>query len=249
MSKNLKVEEIIKKFGINNSFTSKELFELYKIDEENLSEGTFRWRVYELKKAGILSTVKRGIYILDEKKKFNPLITKSMKTIYNMIIKNYPYSEVCIWNTSWYNNLMNHQVYNSYTIVEVDRDVMNSVFSFLKDKKNNVYLNPTEREIENYLLSENAIVLKHKNKEAPTFLVGKVTTSKLEKMLVDLYFEKDLLVSYQGYEMRNIFERAFEEYEINLTTLFRYAKNRGIRDQIKSYIQKETDIILEDSEE
>lgn len=249
MSNNLKIDEIIKNFGVNSSFTSKDLFEFYKTYESNLKEGTFRWRVYELKKAGLLSNVKRGVYIIDNKKKFNPQITRSMKSIYNMIIKNYPYSEVCIWSTSWFNDFMNHQLYNSYIIVEVDRDIMNSVFNFLKDKKNNVYLNPNEREIENYLLSENAIVLKHKIKEAPTLRIENVIASKLEKMLVDLYFEKDLLVSYQGYEMKNIFERAFSEYEINITTLYRYARNRGVRDQIKLYIQDETDIAIKDNKE
>lgn len=244
MGNKLRVEDIIKKFGYNNTFTSKELLEFYKIQEMDLKEVTFRWRIYVLKKEGVISNVKRGVYILKDKKKFNPNITKKIKSLYNVVVKQYPYIEVCIWDTSWYDNFMNHQVYNSYIIIEVDRDAMNSVFSMLKGKKDKVYLNPNKREVENYLLSENAIIVKHKIKESPTQLNGNVIVSKIEKLLVDLYCEKYLLISYQGREMKNIFERAFEEYEINLTTLYRYARNRGIRDRIETYIQEEIQIAL-----
>lgn len=236
-------EDIIRKFGYGNTFTSKELFEFYKVDEGDLKEGTFRWRVYELKKEGLMSNVKRGVYILDHKKKFQPEISGSTKRLYNMIIHKFPYIEICVWDTAWLDNFMNHQIYSSYTIFEVDKEVVSSVFNLLKEKKDKVYMNPNERDVENYILSENAIIIKSILKEAPVQNSGKVKVSKLEKILVDLYFDKSLLISYQGNEMKNIFIRAFEEYEINLTTLYRYARNRGIKDRIENYIKQELNIV------
>lgn len=236
-------EAIIEKFGYGNAFTSKELFEFYKVNEDELNEGTFRWRVYELKKEGLISNVKRGVYILDHKKKFQPEISRSTKMLYNMIKNKFPYIEICVWDTSWLDNFMNHQIYSSYTIFEVDKEVVNSVFNLLKEKKDRVYMNPNERDVENYISSDNAIIIKSILKEAPVQDSGNVKVSKLEKVLVDLYFDKTLLISYQGKEMKNIFIRTFEEYEINLTTLYRYARNRGIKDKIKEYIQKEIGIV------
>ncbi len=238
-SKKPTTEDIIKKFGYGNAFSSKELFEFYKMNEEDLKEGTFRWRVYELKKEGLMSNVKRGVYILDHKKKFQPEISRGTKILYNMIQNRFPYIEICVWDTSWLNNFMNHQLYSSYTIFEVDKEVVSSVFNMLKEKKDRVYLNPNERDVENFILGENAIIIKSLLKEAPVKYSGNIRIAKLEKIIVDLYFEKILLVSYQGNEMKNIFKRSFDEYEINLTTLYRYARNRGIVDKIKEYIQNE----------
>ena len=239
--KNLKTtsEDIINKFGYGKPFSSKELLEFYKTNEEELIESTFRWRVYELKKEGVLRSVKRGVYILDHKKKFQPEISRSTKILYNQIRSRFPYIDVSVWDTSWLNTYMNHQLYNSFTIFEVDKEVVSSVFNLLKEKNDKVYMNPTENDVENYILSNDAIIVKPLLKEAPVQDSGNVKIPKIEKILVDLFFDKKLLVSYQGNEMKNIFKRTFEEYEINLTTLYRYARNRGIKDKITDYIQQE----------
>lgn len=231
--------DIISKFGDGTPFSSKELFEFYKINEEDLIENTFRWRVYELKKDGLLRSVKRGVYIIDNKKKFQPKISRSTKILYNQIRNRFPYIDVSVWDTSWLDTYMNHQLYNSYTIFEVDKEVVSSVFNLLKEKKDRVYMNPTQSDVENYILSSDAIIVKPLLKETPIQDSGNVKIPKVEKILVDLFFDKTLLVSYQGNEMKNIFKRMFEEYEINLTTLYRYARNRGIKQKITDYIQRE----------
>ncbi len=243
--KNIKTtfEDIINKFGYETPFSSKELFELYKAKEGDLIESTFRWRVYELKKEGVLRSVKRGVYILDHKKKFQPEISRNTKILYNQIRKRFPYIDVSVWDTSWLDTYMNHQLYNSFTIFEVDKEVVSSVFNLLKEKKDRVYMNPTESDVENYILSSDAIIVKPLLKEAPVQDSGNVKIPKIEKILVDLFFDKTLLISYQGDEMNNIFKRTFEEYEINLTTLFRYARNRGIKDKITDYIQQEIGLV------
>jgi hypothetical protein len=242
---NMKItkEDIIEQFGYGHAFSSKELFEFYKKSEEDLDENTFRWRVYVLKKNRLLSNVKRGVYVLDHKKKFQPEISRSIKILYNMIKNRFPYIEISVWETSWLDNFMNHQIYNSFTIFEVDKEVVNSVYNLLKEKRDRVYMNPSEKDVENYIHGENAIVIRPLVKEAPIQDIGKVKVSKLEKILVDLYFDKILLTSYQGNEMKHIFKRSFDEYEINFTTLYRYARNRSIKDKFKEYLQQELGIV------
>jgi len=60
--------------------------------------------------------------------------------------------------------------------------------------------------------------------------------------LVDIFFESKLFKAYQGQELINIFERVFDEYIVNLTTLTRYARNRGIKGKIIKFIIDNTKI-------
>ena len=238
----LMTDDIIKQFGYGNVFTSKELFDFYRVHETDLNENTFRWRIYALKKEGLLSSVKRGVYVLDHRKKYQPELSRSTKMQYNIINNRFPYIEMSVWQTSWLDGFMNHQIYNAFTIFEVDKDVVNAVYNVLKEKKDNVFMNPTEKDVDNYILSENAIIIRPLVNEAPLQDIGKFKVAKLEKILVDLFFDKILLTAYQGHEMKNIFKQAFNTYEINLTTLYRYARNRGIKDKIEKYVQDEIGI-------
>jgi len=66
-------KEIIKKikeyFSSNQTFTRKELYDFLEHNFfPNLKETTFRWRVYELKKANIIVSVTRGVFRLSENK-------------------------------------------------------------------------------------------------------------------------------------------------------------------------------------
>ncbi len=231
-------EDIIKRFGYEKPFASKELFEFYKDNGEDLLESTFRWRVHELRKKGLLHSVKRGVYVLEHKKKFQPKISKSTSILFDQIENRFPYIDICVWDTSWLNDYMRHQLHNSFMIFEVDKEGVGSVFNLINEDSERVYMNPSEAEVENYILSSNAIIVRPLLKEAPVQKIGNVKVPKLEKILVDLFYDKVLLVSFQGDEMKNIFMRAFDEYEINLTTLYRYARNRGIKDRIARYLHE-----------
>ncbi len=71
-------DAIIETFGYGNVFTSKELLKFYKVNEDGLKESTFRWRVYALKKDGLISNIKRGSYILDHKKTFKQQVLEEV---------------------------------------------------------------------------------------------------------------------------------------------------------------------------
>ncbi len=229
-------------FGYNKPFTLKQLTDFYNQFEDNVNPNTIRWRIYNLKKQGRLTSIKRGVYILEYKKSFTYNISSKLKRIFNIANNKIFDVDLCIWNTSILHSYMNHQPFNGITILEVDKDVINIVFNILKEKKNNVYLNPDINQIRNYILDEDSIIVKPLLKEAPIEIVNNVQVPKIEKILVDVFFEKELLIAYQGKEMENIFNNIFEEYTVNLTTLYRYAKNRGIKQRIQEFLIYETDI-------
>ncbi len=137
---------------------------------------------------------------------------------------------------------MNHQPFNSFIIVEIDKDVLESAFYLLKEKKDSVYINPKREEIEKYIINENPIIVKPVIKGSPRIRIGKINAPKIEKILVDIFFESDLFRTYHGRELINIFRRIFEEYTLNLTTLLRYARKRGVKEKIKNFIIDNTKI-------
>ena len=118
-----------------------------------------------------------------------------------------------------------------------------SVFSFLQETKNNVFLNPNRYEVETYLLTgRNNIIVKNLLAESPIQLKDKIYVPKIEKIMVDLFTDKDLFVMYQGKELANIFEAFFESYSINQSTLNRYATKRKVKERLMNFLIEQTSI-------
>jgi len=138
----LKIEDIKLRFKGNPFFTFKELYEFYKEEEPELKVGTFKWRIYKLKEKGIIRDLKRGVYKLGSFKEYVPVINSNVEKLYSYLIKAYPDIQIDIWETSWIHDFMNHQPFNSFIIVEIDKEVLESAFYFLKEKRNSVYINP-----------------------------------------------------------------------------------------------------------
>ena len=73
-----------------------------------------------------------------------------------------------------------------------------------------------------------------------------VPIATLEKIMVDLFADENLLHFYQGSEMVNIYEKIIDRYSINFTKLFSYAKRRKKEQEIKQFISNNIPNFLED---
>jgi len=63
-NKSLRIKEVYNYFKDHPIFTYQELYDFYRIKEPQLKEGTYKSRVYNLKKANILKPIEKGIYEL-----------------------------------------------------------------------------------------------------------------------------------------------------------------------------------------
>jgi hypothetical protein len=134
---------------------------------------------------------------------------------------------------------MLHQSDRNFIIIEVEAEAENAVFEFLKEDVENIYIKPTEKEIEQYILSnKESIIVKKLVTQSPTNQINKVKIPALEKILVDLFVDKILFVIYQGRELINIFEYIYKNYELNFSTLLRYAGRRKTEKNIKEFLTK-----------
>ena len=118
------------------------------------------------------------------------------------------------------------------------------MFEFVKASCSRVFIDPTPKEIDNYILGcEKCFVVRPLVTEAPITSSGDVSIPKLEKILVDLVCDKDLFVSFQGEELRNIYRRALTDYDVSLSTIRRYASRRGRLEEVNRLIEQEGESI------
>lgn len=186
---------------------------------------------------GLLNRVGRGKFIISERKYYEPAVSSKLKLIYSKLKRKFPYSEFCIWDTSAVNEFMLHQLGQFYLLVEVEKEAIESVFFFLKERNYPVFIDPTSDILDKYLpIGKEAVIVKPLVTESPTQSVDGVMTASLEKMLVDIFCDNIIFSSHQGAEMRNIFHEAHTKYSLNQNRMLRYANRRGKKESLRKYI-------------
>ena len=132
----------------------------------------------------------------------------------------------------------------SLPFCRVEKEALEPVYEFLKDQNfRNVYIQPEEKEIERYIYeNESAIILKTLISKSPTQRVDTVTTTTLEKLIVDLYCDKKLFTAFQGSELIHIVDNAQSRYSIDFTKLLSYAKRRRKETEIMEFFSAKTNI-------
>lgn len=179
----------------------------------------------------------------NEGKEFIPEINRSLKYLSGKIHNQFPFIDTCIWSTKWLNEFMLHQPFRFYTMLEVEKEVMEPVFYALKDQGKEVFLDPSEVILNNYVVNASEpIIIKRLITEAPTQKINKVVTQTIEKLLVDIYCDPVIFAAQQGAELKRIYQTVFDKYKVNKTKMFRYASRRNKRDEIKSFINSQVKI-------
>ncbi|MBX2960109.1 MAG: hypothetical protein KF732_09150 [Flavobacteriales bacterium] len=187
---------------------------------------------------GILKRIGRGKFTLGEGKNYIPEISSATKSIFKKLKAEFPYANLCMWNTSIINEFMQHQPNRFFVLVETDKETTNSVFYFLREIKKSVFIEPTKDILEKYVVNESEVfIIKPLVTEAPTKNINGVETATIEKMLVDIFCDDVIFFAQQGAEMRTIFINAFEKYTINQNKMLRYADRRSNKDELNQYVK------------
>ncbi|MDD3005680.1 DUF6577 family protein [Flavobacterium sp.] len=232
------IENTIESYFKSNTQLSREkLVSLINKDFPELSLGTITVYLSKLKKAGIINNPARGVYSISNKQIFNPEINQNLKKIYNKIHIDFPFIEICVWNTKWLSDLMRHQPFKNFTIIEVDKEAEEQVFNAVSEWTKNVYFNPDEEILERYISTntEEVTIIKNLVTEAPTTKNNKIEIPTLEKVLVDILIDRELFAAQQG-ELDFIFKSAFDKYEINKAKMKRYAIRRNKESELERMI-------------
>ena len=233
---------LIEEFKDRDAFSREELFDFFRYFEPNLKEGTFGWRIYDLKNKNIIKPIRRGYYTISYKPRYNPELSNDILKLAKIIADKFEEVKHCIWETEWLNEFSQHQSTKRLILIEIEKDFVESLYYELKDASRfDIYLNPDKKTIDFYISESNKpIVVKKLITRSP---IGKRTEKRikiynplLEKILVDLFAEEKLFYFYQGAELMHIYENAIKNYTLNYTKLFSYARRREREQDIKQFM-------------
>jgi len=233
-------------FGHQKEFTKQELQDFYQ-REKDYSESDLFWGVYDLKRKNVIKSVDENTYKLvdDSLRLFEPILSDKLLKI-NQLIHNFQLSgNYCIWSSEWLNDLMIHQVMRTFVLIEVERDAAEFLFNYLRDHLDAdvfLYLNKADKVLlDRYVFeAKMPVVVTKIITKSPIKKIKQdkreVYIPKLEKILVDLFYDDDLFIAYRGSEQERIFEEAINRYQISFETMFSYAKRRKQEKHIKKYL-------------
>lgn len=219
-------------------FTRKELIASLKNTNRISKSGTLSEQINRLLKSGQLVRIERGVYSLSNnaKKDFSVICTEEMKNINQQIKAQFPFVDFCLWSASTLMPYMHHIPNLNLLFVDVEREVTESVFNLLnRDNNKRVFLLPSPTDIERYISSKDAIIIRPLISESPLQLVEGINTPTIEKILADIV--GDVEFSFlQGSEINYVYTTIFERHNINKNKLLRYATRRGRKEEIEKLI-------------
>lgn len=194
---------------------------------------TARQYLSSLAKDKELVRVARGEYALPDKQSFSYTPSEEAKKIYDGLKSELPFTDFCIYDGSILSPIQHHLSINNAIYVETNRDAVESVFARLKEQHKDVYRQPDSAFMYDYVdLRNQCIIVKTLVTEAPLMTIDGIRVPTLEKMLVDI--QKDADFDYvRGAESQYMYQIAFDLYTINTQRLMRYARRRGISQEIQ----------------
>lgn len=149
----------------------------------------------------------------------------------------FPFLQFSCWSTEQVQGYAHHLIVQFTRFVYTATDAMPSVAGFLKEINYHAHLNPLKGEIEKYFTpSAMTVVVRPSVSEEP--VDGYYATA--EKMLIDLFVEKDKLYLMDGAEYNRIFRNLALAHRISIAQLLRYADRRKVK---TTFVKK----VLEDS--
>lgn len=194
------------------------------------SRNTVTCLLYRLVETGNIIRVEKGRYVKAANKtvfKIEP--TNEEIALVKKIKDKYPFAPLCIYNGAALSPLQHHLSANNITYIETDRSAVESIFNYLREDDDKVWLAPDSDFVYKYIdLAKGGLIVKPLVTESPVQTVNGVTTPTLEKLLVDITKDPDFTY-LQGTEAKRMLENADSMYVINKSRLNRYARRRGIK--------------------
>jgi hypothetical protein len=246
LPKSLNINQLKAFVETREIFTNSDLYRFYRSQEQDISDTTLNWRIHNLVQKGYIKRLGRGVYSWGESKEFVPDIDNTLMRVNSILVKEFPFAKSCLWDTSILNQWMLHQPSHFYTLIEIEKDALESVFNVLKENYSNIFLRPDKDVLERYASNKsNTLLLLPLISEAPIQEVSvrqhkKISTVTIEKLMVDIFCEQNVFAAQQGSEMAFIYNNILSSYTVNFNRLFRYAARRKKKTVIVNYLNEKT---------
>jgi hypothetical protein len=258
MMTNLEIEKV-RDFMENRVFATKEELLKFIIDNNpDRNPSYMRFYLFDLVTANVLHKYDDKRYKYNaQHKQFIYEYTDSDLILKDKLESRFEDIELCIWNTSFLSQYLILMPFDYLTFVESNKDYLELIFDALKiDHK--ILLNPTQKELDLYSQRDHQVILKKLITRAPLDNLYEsniginsrirkskrvVYRPKIEKILVDIFSESNTFGIFS--ELHQIFFGIFKAYCINFQKLFYYAKNRGISEEFRNFLENQMNFDVE----
>lgn len=218
---------ILEVLGARRKLSKQDILALARREFPELTDATVSWRLHNMKSQGLIQSFGYGNYTLSEKPAFLPGGSARLKRLYHKVHREFPFIEVCVWDSRWFNNFMQHQLFRFYLVIEVEKEATESVFNALTEFNTNVFLDPGKDIFDRYISNfEEVVIVKPLISEAPLVEQDGIKLASLEKLLIDVLADK-ILFAAQQQELSYIYQSVQQKYNLNVSRMRRYARRRN----------------------
>ena len=211
----------------------------------SVSDASFRYKLQKLISSGHIASVGHNAYYIarDNIHKYQHDYSEQAKSVITTVTEKYPKIKISIFELMQLNEFVNHQLAHNIIFASIESNFGEFVFDALKETHpGRVLIYPSPDMFHQYWHS-NMIVIRKLVTEAPKDK-KRPWAARLEKILVDIIADPLIVNSISESEYPNIYEDAFQKYAVNESCLFRYAKRRGVDNEILQLIKDGTQISL-----
>lgn len=225
--------------------TRQQILHAARIVEPSFKETQLRYLMGTLHDYRLIVRVGRNQYkkVEKEPKKsvFSGVYSHAAQQVIEHMQKQFPLLSYRVWELSWLNEFFNHQLAHNKIFVEVEKDGCDFVFTALVEKfPGRVLLRPKAQELLQYG-TDDGIIIDRLVSEAPKS-DGEPYQVPLEKLIVDLFANKNLMLSKGDYP--SAIETMFATYRIDQVSILRYARRRNKVKDVFGFIRDKTSIEL-----
>ncbi len=237
---NMKNEVTIKDFLHSKPvLTTKEIVAFMRSVDSHISDPLVNWKIHSLHKSGYIQKIGRGFYTTIKKHQFYPEPFDVIPKVALFLNKVLPELNYIIWDTRILSRLTIHQPARFYIILETEKGEESSLYNYLRDSFQNVFLKPDNLTFDLYISDKtDPIIINPMISQSPTLIKDSIGSPALEKILVDIFVDETIFSVFQGSELSTIFKNAFDTYNINMSSMLRYAGRRGSRSELIEFLSR-----------
>ena len=228
----------IQTLPVGKGFTRREIIACLRKNNPALSENSFQWAIGRMVKTGALTRPGFNLYLRvseEPQRRYHALYSDDALKLIKLVDAKYPNIQFTVFESSLLNEFLNHLVAQNTIFLQVEKDAALFVFRFLQeDNSREVLYKPSKKDFSLYW-EKDCIVVIPLVSEAPLEEDHPHNIS-LEKLLVDLYCDKLIAVTYSKSEYREILSEALKRYSVSKTKLLRYARRRNKEAELSSLL-------------
>ncbi len=190
---------------------------------------TINQYLFQLRKENLIFDAGRGWY--SNIPSTLQSVSDIQKKLVDSIIKEFPFLEFNCWSISQLKNYFHHLFTKDIIFIYASFESLSSLNDYLTTQGFKVYNNPGKQIIKDYfILQDNSVILRPSISEEPKI----DNYSSIEKILIDLFLEKDKLSLFDESEYKRLFYNLICSSRINMAQLLRYSRRR----EVKAYFIK-----------